>query len=137
MVEKGRPLKERSDTVWIADMVLLADKTKHLSVLNVSLQGKNAVVSTLYSYMKTIKTKLQLFKGHCLQTNPCTIRFLALQDVNIGSTWVEIVKYAAVPVSRAKYYTTAFRILPKLTRTCCYSLFFSACTLMKFQKNFS
>ena len=54
-------MQELSDTVWIVDLAFLVDITKHPNALNISLQGKNAVVSELYSHIKAFKTKLQIF----------------------------------------------------------------------------
>ena len=75
LVEKGRPMQELSDTVWIADLAFLVDITKHLNALNISLQGQNAVVSELHSHIKAFKTKLQLFQIHLSQTEPCRLIF--------------------------------------------------------------
>ena len=40
LAEKGQPMQELSDTVWLADFAFLVDITKHLNALNVSLEGK-------------------------------------------------------------------------------------------------
>ena len=36
-------MQELSDPVWLGDLAFLVDITKHLNVLNISLQGKDAV----------------------------------------------------------------------------------------------
>lgn len=64
MGEKGQQVQELSDPVWLADFAFLVDITKHLNVLNVNLQGKDAVVSQLYAHIKAFGTKLQLFRRH-------------------------------------------------------------------------
>lgn len=61
-------MPELSDPVWLADLVFLADTTKRLNALNMSLQGQNAVVSQLYAHIKAFGTKLQLFQRHLSQT---------------------------------------------------------------------
>ena len=60
LAEKGQPMQELSDTVWLADLAFLVDITKHLNALNASLQGSDAVVSQLYAHIKAFGTKLQL-----------------------------------------------------------------------------
>lgn len=109
LVEKGRPMQELSDAVWIADLAFLVDITKHLNALNISLQGQKAVVSELYSHIKAFKTKLQLFQRHLSQTEPCTIHFPALRDVIIGSTCVETKKYAEALIPLASEFNDRFR----------------------------
>lgn len=81
LAEKGQAMKELSDPVWLADLAFLIDITKHLNALNVSLQGKDAVVSQLYAYIKAFATKLQLFKRHLSQSEPNTSHFPALREV--------------------------------------------------------
>lgn len=60
--EKGQPMEELSDPVWLADLFFLVDITKHLNALNVNLQGHYAVVSQLHTHIKAFGTKLQLFQ---------------------------------------------------------------------------
>ncbi|KAF7643567.1 hypothetical protein LDENG_00237210, partial [Lucifuga dentata] len=57
------------------------DITKHLSALNLSLQGQDAVVSQLYAHIKAFGTTLQLFQRHLSQSEPNTAHFPALHEV--------------------------------------------------------
>ncbi|GAA6092455.1 general transcription factor II-I repeat domain-containing protein 2 [Tachysurus ichikawai] len=68
--KKGQLMPELSDPVWLADFGFLVDMIRHLNALNTSLQGQNAVISQLYSNIKTFGIKLQLFQRHLLQTQP-------------------------------------------------------------------
>ena len=52
LAEKEKPLQELSDPILLADSAFLVDITKHLNVLNISLQGKDAVVSQLFAHIK-------------------------------------------------------------------------------------
>ncbi|XP_073807411.1 general transcription factor II-I repeat domain-containing protein 2-like [Danio rerio] len=79
--EKGQPMKQLSDPVWLANLAFLVDITKHLNELNVNLQGKDAVVSQLYAHIKAFGIKLQLFQRHLSLTEPCTAHFPALKEV--------------------------------------------------------
>lgn len=106
-------MQELSDTVWLADLAFLADITKHLNALNVSLQGQDAVVSQLYAHIKAFGTKLQLFQRHLSQTDPCTAHFPALQEVmdsflqdNIGT---QTKRYAAAIGSLSVEFKERFR----------------------------
>ena len=47
----------------------------------ISLRGQDTVMSQLYAHIKGFGTKLQLFQGHLLQTEPCTSYFPALHEV--------------------------------------------------------
>ncbi|XP_063781329.1 general transcription factor II-I repeat domain-containing protein 2A-like [Pseudophryne corroboree] len=81
LAQKGQTMPELSDPVWLADFGFLVDITRHLNALNTSPQGQNAVVSQLYSYIKTFGTKLQLFQGHLSQMQPNTTHFPSLQEI--------------------------------------------------------
>ncbi|KAK7896643.1 hypothetical protein WMY93_021968 [Mugilogobius chulae] len=59
--EKGRPLPELSDPLWLANLAFLVDLTHHLNILNKNLQGKEQLVSHLYAHMKAFCVKLRLF----------------------------------------------------------------------------
>lgn len=113
LAEKGQPMQELSDTVWLADLAFLVDITKHLNALNVSLQGQDAVVNQLYAHIKAFGTKLQLFQRHLSQTDPCTAHFPALQEVmdsflldNIGA---QTKRYAAAIGSLSVEFKERFR----------------------------
>jgi len=108
--EKGQPMEEPSDPVWLADLALLVDITKHL---NVNLQGRDAVVSQLYAHIKAFGTKLQLFQRHLSQTEPCTAHFPALKEVidsfpqdNIGA---QMKSYATAIASLSVEFNKRFR----------------------------
>lgn len=81
LAEKGQPMQELSDPVWLADLGFLVDITKHLNALNTSLQGPDAVISQLYSHIKAFGTKLKLFERHLSQSQPNTAHFSALQEI--------------------------------------------------------
>ena len=80
-LEKKQPMQELSDLLWLADLGFLVDITKHLNVLNSSLQGPEAVISQLYLKIKAFEAKLQLFKRHLLEAIPNTAYLLALQEI--------------------------------------------------------
>ncbi|KAK7886513.1 hypothetical protein WMY93_026134 [Mugilogobius chulae] len=79
--QKGQPMDELTDSTWLTDLAFLVDITKQLNALNVSLQGKDAVISQLYAHIRAFKTKLHLFHRHLLQAEPNTTHFPALHGV--------------------------------------------------------
>lgn len=111
--EKGQPMEELSDPVWLTDLAFLVDITKHLNALNVNLQGQDAVLSQLYAHIKAFGTKLQLFQRHLSQTEPCTAHFPALKEVidsfqqdNIGA---QMMSYATAIASLSMEFNKRFR----------------------------
>lgn len=113
LAEKGQPMQELSDAIWLADLASLVDITKHLNALNISLQGKDAVVSQLYTHIKAFGTKLQLFQRHLSQTESSTAHFSALREVmdsfpqgNIGA---QTKRYAAAIASLSAEFNKRFR----------------------------
>lgn len=61
--KNGQPMSELTDPVWLADFAFLVDVTRHLNALNMSLQGQNAMISQLYSHIKSFWTKQLLFQS--------------------------------------------------------------------------
>ncbi|KAI3359992.1 hypothetical protein L3Q82_014321 [Scortum barcoo] len=67
--EKGQPLHELSDPLWLADLAFLVDLTHHLNTLNKSLQGKEQLVPHLYAHLKAFCVKLRLFEAQLRSFN--------------------------------------------------------------------
>ncbi|KAK2848579.1 hypothetical protein Q5P01_008413 [Channa striata] len=65
--EKGRPLHELSDPLWLADLAFL------------NLQGKEQLVSHLYAHMKAFCVKLRLFETQLRSFNAA--HFPALSEI--------------------------------------------------------
>ena len=55
--EKGRPLHELSDPLWLADLAFLVDLTHHLNTLNKNLQGKEQLVPHLHTAHESLLCK--------------------------------------------------------------------------------
>ncbi|KAK0132869.1 General transcription factor II-I repeat domain-containing protein 2A [Merluccius polli] len=75
---KGKPVDELSDDKWLCDLAFMVDITKHLSELNVKLQGPNQLVSALVSNVKAFEAKLKLWQIQLLKGN--TVHFPTLQE---------------------------------------------------------
>lgn len=77
--EKGRPLHELTDPLWLADLAFLVDLTHHLYTLNKNLQGKEQRVPHLYAHMKAFCVKLRLFETQLRSFNAA--HFPALSEI--------------------------------------------------------
>ena len=53
-------MQELADTVWLADVAFLADTTKPLNVLNVRLQGRDAVCHCAMCNLQLLQKKVSL-----------------------------------------------------------------------------
>jgi len=69
LIEKGREVLELKDEVWIWKLAFMADLVGHLNMLNLQLQGKNKLVSELYSNVKAFENKLALFINQISKCN--------------------------------------------------------------------
>ncbi|TWW65017.1 hypothetical protein D4764_22G0006640 [Takifugu flavidus] len=78
MEMKGKPVMELSDGKFLSDLAFMVDITKHLSELNIKLQGPNQLVSSLLSNVKTFEVKLRLWQGQLERGN--TVHFPTLQE---------------------------------------------------------
>ena len=61
MLEKGNPIDYDND--WWVDCAFLVDMNKHLTDLNVKLQGKNLIVTQMYSCIQAFETKMRLWEN--------------------------------------------------------------------------
>ncbi|KAF7237537.1 Chromodomain-helicase-DNA-binding protein 1-like [Varanus komodoensis] len=113
LAKKGQPMPELSDPVWLADFGFLVDITRHLNMLNTSLQGQNPLVSQLYSHIKAFGTKLLLFQRHLSQTQPNTAHFPSLQEIMTSfpqnNMSAQIRRYEADISSLAEEFQQRFR----------------------------
>ena len=62
MQGKGKLVVELDDPEWTRDLAFLVDITEHLNVLNVSMQGRNKLVTEYYDSVRTFQSKLALWK---------------------------------------------------------------------------
>jgi hypothetical protein len=65
--ENGLPYAENfSDKKWLARLAFLTDMTSHLNTLNVNLQGKNNLVTDMFSHITAFEVKLRLWENHLI-----------------------------------------------------------------------
>lgn len=62
MEMNGKPVVELSDSKWLCDLAFMVDITKYLSELNVTLQGPDQLLSSLFSNVKSLEAKLKLWR---------------------------------------------------------------------------
>lgn len=82
MEQKGKPVTELDDPDWLADLAFLVDITEHLNVLNVSMQGRNKLVTEYYDSVRGFQMKLALWETQMAQHNPVHFPHLKSLPVN-------------------------------------------------------
>jgi len=60
MSEKGKNVPELSNEGWVLNLAFLTDITTLSNELNTKLQGKDKLLSDMYSNIKTFQVKLKL-----------------------------------------------------------------------------
>lgn len=70
MNENSKNVSELSEPMWLWGLAILTDLTSQLNDLNLKLQGKERLVSQLYSDMKTFQAKLKLLQQHSERGTP-------------------------------------------------------------------
>jgi len=61
MQDKGKPIPELQDEIWLMELAFLVDMTTHLNGLNVSLQGREQTIVDLYEKIQAFRAKLNLW----------------------------------------------------------------------------
>jgi hypothetical protein len=61
-IQKCEQIIVLSDPKWINDLAFLVDITRYLKELNTKLQGKDQLITDLFSHINALKVKLLLFK---------------------------------------------------------------------------
>ncbi len=71
MSEKSTNIEELNDFNFIFDLAFLVDLTQYLNDLNIKLQGRDHLITALYSHIKAFEVKLKLW-GHQLNNKNYT-----------------------------------------------------------------
>jgi len=66
---KGSLKPELKDEQWVADLAFMADITKYLSDLNIALQGKSELISTMSDTVESLKLLLLLLQSQLKDGN--------------------------------------------------------------------
>ena len=82
MQGKGKPVVELDDPEWTRDLAFLVDITEHLNVLNVTMQGRNKLVTEYYDSVRAFQSKLALWKTQLSKRNAAHFPRLKSQPVN-------------------------------------------------------
>ena len=61
MALKHTDISELGDSKFISDLAFLCDLTSHLNNLNIHLQGRYQVITTMFDAIKSFKCKLLLW----------------------------------------------------------------------------
>lgn len=62
LAEKGKSCLQLEDEEWMQDLMFFADVMNHLRILNLSLQGKDKIISDLAQAIFSFLNKLKLFQ---------------------------------------------------------------------------
>uniref|UniRef100_A0A8K9XV45 SPIN-DOC-like zinc-finger domain-containing protein n=1 Tax=Oncorhynchus mykiss TaxID=8022 RepID=A0A8K9XV45_ONCMY len=66
---KGKDTTQLRDEMFLCEMAFLCDITSHLNAINLQLQGRDRVISDMYSTVKAFKTKLTLWETQMRKEN--------------------------------------------------------------------
>jgi putative ubiquitin-RnfH superfamily antitoxin RatB of RatAB toxin-antitoxin module len=69
--EKNQPVDYLEDSKWICDLAFLTDICGHLNDLNLKLQGKSQLITTLHGDVSAFRIKLSLFHSQITNNNTC------------------------------------------------------------------
>jgi hypothetical protein len=67
--EKNENILIIKDPLWVKDLAFLTDITGHLNSLNITLQGKDQLITNMYDAITSFVQKLTLFKNHLQKKN--------------------------------------------------------------------
>ena len=102
MNNQGNHVVELTDSQWLCDLEFMVDISKHLSELNVKLQGPSQLLNSLFAKVKSFEAKLHLWKVQLESNN--TAHFPILQEQKPSTT----AKYALVCVNLMETFNARF-----------------------------
>ena len=86
MVHKDNEIEELSDPAWIADLAFLVDITHELNLLNVKLQVRGQLITSMFDHVRGFETKLLLWERQVRSGNyyhfPCC---KSIKDTNANA----------------------------------------------------
>jgi hypothetical protein len=76
---KEQDVSDIRSTKWILDLAVMVNITKYLNELNLNLQGKNKLITSIYDNVKAFQTKLHLWNGQLKNGNVMHFKTYELQ----------------------------------------------------------
>ncbi|KAM4562536.1 general transcription factor II-I repeat domain-containing protein 2-like [Odontesthes bonariensis] len=122
MQAKGKPVEELDDPEWTRDLAFLVDITEHLNVLNVTMQGRNKLVTEYYDSVRAFQIKLSLWKAQLSQRNAA--HFPCLKSLHVNHQSMD--KYASLLSGLMGEFSNRFTVFTELEKD--FSLFRSPFT---------
>ncbi|KAJ3609011.1 hypothetical protein NHX12_023538 [Muraenolepis orangiensis] len=123
MQGKGKPVVQLDDPEWTRDLAFLVDITEHLNVLNVTMQGRNKLVTEYYDSVRAFQGKLVLWQTQLSKRNAAHFPCLKSQPVNHQS----MDKYANLLSGLRHEFDNRFTVFTELEKD--FSLFRSPFTV--------
>ncbi|CAM1324002.1 Uncharacterised protein r2_g3265 [Pycnogonum litorale] len=106
MINKQQDVAYFSDDDWLNDIAFLTDITKHLSDLNIKLQGKSQLVSKMFEHICSFEKKLQLFQTQLSRTALTHFPSLAVRKAEMPD--LDCSKYAESVCKLCAEFTSRF-----------------------------
>ncbi|UYV81898.1 hypothetical protein LAZ67_21000070 [Cordylochernes scorpioides] len=107
LITKNQDITLFSDQVWLQDFSFMVDITKHLSDLNLKLQGKDQIITNMCDQVNAFKCKLVLWENQL--KNEDLLHFLTcnMYKSSLGET-ASYKKYAEKNLSLRNEFETRF-----------------------------
>jgi hypothetical protein len=107
LMSKNQDITLFSDTVWLQDLSFMVDITKHLSDLNLKLQGKDQIITNMCDQVNAFKCKLVLWEKQLKNENLMHFQTCNMYKSNLGAT-ASYEKYAEKILSLRAEFETRF-----------------------------
>ena len=95
-IQKCEQIIILSNPEWINDLAFLVDITRYLNELNTKLQGKDQLITDLFSHINAFKVKLLLFKNHLKNENITHFNTFKVVKERYSTLEFSYVKYVGI-----------------------------------------
>ncbi|UYV67078.1 hypothetical protein LAZ67_4003833 [Cordylochernes scorpioides] len=107
LITKNQDITLFSDQVWLQDFSFMVDITKHLSVLNLKLQGKDQIITNMCDQVNAFKCKLVLWEKQLKNEDLMHFPTCNMYKSSLGET-ASYQKYAEKNLSLRNEFETRF-----------------------------
>ncbi|UYV81730.1 GTF2IRD2B [Cordylochernes scorpioides] len=107
LITKNQDITSFSDQVWLQDFSFMVDITKHLSDLNLKLQGKDQIITNMCDQVNAFKCKLVLWEKQLKNEDLMHFPTCNMYKSSLGET-ASYQKYAEKNLSLRNEFETRF-----------------------------